>query len=84
MVVKNVFTFALEFSGVVAIFLIVYSGIKFITSEGDKAKIEASKKTLTYAIVGLVFIILSYFIIKFIADLTGVNINLLTTPPSLK
>lgn len=50
---------------------IVYSGFMMITAGGDASKMEAGKKNLIWSIIGVVVIILSYFIIKFVYSLTG-------------
>lgn len=72
-VFQNIVTAALVFAGVVAVIIVIISGIKFITSSGDPKQVEGAKHTMTYAIIGLVIILLSFFIIKIIAALTGAN-----------
>jgi hypothetical protein len=70
--VPTLISWALEFAGTVALILIIISGITLITSGGDAKKVEQAKKTLTYAIAGLVLIFLSFFILIFISRTTGV------------
>ena len=72
-VLQNVVNFLVMFSAVVAVFFIVWSGIKFVTSQGDQQKIESARKTMTWAIAGLVFILAAFFILNFIAQFTGVT-----------
>lgn len=72
-IIKNVITAALVFSGMVALVLIIYSGTRYITSKGDPTKVEGAKKTFTYAILGLIVIFLSFFIVSIISQLTGVD-----------
>ena len=72
-IIKNVVTAALVFAGIVAVALIIYAGARYITSKGDEARIESAKTTLTYAFVGLAIIFLSFFVITFISQLTGVS-----------
>lgn len=69
-VFQNVVTAALLFAGVVAVFFIVYAGIRYITSRGDPKAVEGAKNTLTWAIIGLIVILLSFFIINFIGFFT--------------
>lgn len=71
--INNIATFLILFSAVVAGFLIVYSGIKFVNSHGDPQLVESARKTLTYAIIGLIFIILCFFILQFLGEITGVD-----------
>ncbi len=40
--------------GIGALFVIIFSGYTYITSAGDKNKLEQASKMLTYAIIGLV------------------------------
>lgn len=72
-VFQNVLIFLFLILGAVAAILIVISGLKFLTSGGDAKQIEGARHTLTYAIIGLIVVLLSFFIINLIADITGVG-----------
>lgn len=61
----------LALGGIVLFFMIVSSAFKYLTSGGDPKAAEGAKKTLTYAIGGLVLLVVSYMIINLIATLTG-------------
>ena len=71
---QNVVNAAFLFAGIVALIIIIYSGIKFIFSGGDPKQVEGARKTLTYAIIGFVVIILSFMIINIISIITGAKI----------
>ncbi len=73
-IIKVVINWSLIFATIVALFLVIYSGIKFINSGGDPKSVDSAKKTLTFALVGLIVVFLSFFIINFIATFTGVEI----------
>lgn len=62
----------LTLAGVIAILFIVIGGYQYITSRGAEDQAKAGRKTMTYAIIGLIAILLAY---------TGVNIvvRLITT-----
>ena len=70
---SNVLNALLAFSGVAALFFIILSGIKLTTSGGDPKQIEGARQTLTYAIIGLLVILLSFFIINLISTVTNVG-----------
>lgn len=70
-VLGNIISFALIASGVVALFFIIFAGAKLVTSAGDQKKVEGARKTLTWAIIGLVIILLAFFIVNFLGVLTG-------------
>lgn len=69
----NIVNAALMFVGTVAVFLIVYAGIQFVTSGGDPKKVQAARQIITYAIIGLVLVLSSFGIIYFISYTTGVK-----------
>jgi hypothetical protein len=52
---------------------IIWGGFNRMTSEGDKAKLESSRKMIIYAIVGLIIVFLSFFLIRLIGAALGVD-----------
>ncbi len=62
---------AFSFAGIVAVFFIIWGGIKLLNSGGDKTQVAEAKKTLTFAIIGLIIILLSAFMVKIIAYISG-------------
>jgi hypothetical protein len=81
-VFSSVVTYALGFAGVVLFILLIVGGFKFITSGGDPKAVDSAKKTLTYAIAGLVVILLSFLVLVLIQTLTGVNVTNFTVVQS--
>lgn len=69
---QNIVTWLFILVGVAAIILIAYSGVKFILSGGDSKQVEGARKTFTYAIAGLVVVLLAYTVIRVISHVTGV------------
>jgi len=57
--------------GVVAIIMIVVSGLKFMTSGGDAQKAATAKTTLTYALVGLAVAALAQVLVRFVLSATS-------------
>jgi len=84
-ILSSILTLLLIGAGVAFFFMLTLGGIRWITSGGDKEKIEGAKKQVTSAILGLV-IILSIFavtsLIEILFDISLVNFNLprLITP----
>ena len=71
--IVNVISWLLTFASVVALFFIIIGGYKYIISHGDQKKIEEARRTLSYSILGLVVVFLSFFLVQFIATVTGVK-----------
>jgi hypothetical protein len=53
-------------AGIAAVIIIMIAGIMFITAAGDSNKISTAKKTIVYAVVGLVVIVLARTIVTFV------------------
>jgi len=70
--IANIISYLLIFSGVVAVIMIIFSGIKLISSSGDPKQVAEARKILIYAVLGLMLIFLSFAIVAFIANTTGV------------
>ena len=59
----------------IALFImLLVGGFKFITAGGDPKAVESAKKTLTYAIAGMVLTASAYLILRFINVFTGVDV----------
>lgn len=59
----NIMLFAI---GILAVIMIIWGGIRYVLSGGDSTAISAAKKTILYAVVGLVVAILAYAIVNFV------------------
>ena len=53
-------------TGIAAVFIIIISGVKYMTSGGDAQKVAAAKSTLIGAIIGLLIIMSAQTIILFV------------------
>lgn len=53
---------------------LIFGAIMWITSQGDKQKVESARNTIIYSIVGLLVAILSFSIIRFIGEILGMNL----------
>ena len=51
--------------GFIAVIFIIIGGISYMTSSGESAKVEKAKKTILYAVIGLVICILASAIVNF-------------------
>ena len=71
--IKRIFTLILGLSGGIALILIIFSGYRIMTSQGNEEKLQGAKETLTSAITGFLFIIFSVVILEVIGvDILGI------------
>ena len=74
-IVENIFNLAIRLAGILAFIMLILGGFKYLTSGGDPKATESARKTLTYAVLGLVLVIAAWFILKFLSEFTGVNLT---------
>lgn len=69
--VNKFITFIFMGASIIFVFLVLISAVELLTSGGDKEKIEGARKRLTYAIIGISVLALSFVIINAIGQITG-------------
>lgn len=74
-VFNNVISVVLALAGIVLFIMLLSGGFKYITSGGDPKGIEGAKKTLTYAIGGMILLAMAFLILRFIQEFTGVDVT---------
>jgi type IV secretory pathway VirB2 component (pilin) len=55
-------------AGIVAVIVIIVGGIRYASSNGDSAGVQAGKNTILYAVVGLIVIIMAAAITNFVIE----------------
>lgn len=59
---------------------LIYGAIKWIISEGDKAKVQDARSHITHALTGLIILFSSFIIIGVIGQIFGINLTRLPIP----
>jgi hypothetical protein len=61
--------------GIIALIMIMASGIRYITSRGDESETEKAKKGILYAVIGLIVVGLAAIIVNFTMNAAGIKGN---------
>ncbi len=64
---------AFVFAGITCVIFIFVGGYRLLFSGGDPKQLEGARQTITYAIIGLILILLSVAFLNFISLVTGVS-----------
>lgn len=67
--IKKILNILLTLGGVVAVLFIVLGGYEYITSRGSEERAKSGRKTMTYAIIGLVAILLAFMMVTVLTNL---------------
>ncbi len=54
----------LTLGGVIAVLFIVLGGYQYITSRGNEDQAKSGRKTMTYALVGLIVVLLAFTLVS--------------------
>lgn len=73
-ILQATLTLVLVAAIVLAIIFIILGGIRWVTSGGDAKGVEAARKQITYAIIGLVVALLALVIVNFVGDLFSTSL----------
>jgi len=81
-VFENIAQTIVYFAGIIFFVMFIRGGFTYLTSGGDPKKTAKATSTLTLSIVGLVGVIISFLIIKFISNFTGIDVSKFNIPPA--
>ena len=66
--IKTVVNVLLWAVGILSVIMIIFSGLRYITSAGDASKTKSAQSTLTYSVVGLIVAIMAYAIVSMVTN----------------
>lgn len=65
--ITTILQYILGFLALVAVIMIIYGGIIWLTAAGNEERVGSAKKVISAAIIGLVIILLAWAIVWFVA-----------------
>lgn len=75
-----IITVAFIIAILIALFFLIWGGIKWISSGGDKGGVEAARNQIIAAIIGLIIVFLAFFILNLVLGLFGLSLFSLQLP----
>ncbi len=75
-IVNVLFTIAI----VIALVFLIWGGIKWIMSGGDKGKVETARSTIIAALIGLIVTFAAYFLLNIVLNFFGLSLQNLDIP----
>ena len=66
--IKTVVNVLLWAVGILSVIMIIFSGLRYITSAGDASKTKSAQSALTYSVVGLIVAIMAYAIVNMVIN----------------
>ncbi len=77
---QNILQVIVPLAGLTFFAMFLVGGFKYITSGGDPKKAAAASHTITMSFIGIIGVLVSWLILLFIKEFTGVNVTDFTIP----
>lgn len=72
-VFKNILSTITAIGFVALLIMLVTAGISYLMSAGEPKAVQAAHQTVTWALLGIVFMVVAWLILILIADFTGIE-----------
>lgn len=72
-IISTLLNLVLVIAAILVFAYLIWGGIEWITSGGDKSKTESARNKITAAIVGLVVLVASYAILQLVLQILGLG-----------
>ncbi len=65
-ILKNATNIVLFIAAALAVIMIIYGSIRFMTAHGNEKQVESARLIVTYSVIGLIIAILAYALVNFV------------------
>lgn len=79
-IIPGVIQLLLTVSFVMAFIFLLWGGISWSMSGGNKEALESARQKVTHAVIGLVVVLLSFLIVYTVGDAFGLNFRIIPLP----
>lgn len=71
---KNILLIIIPFAGLAAFVVLIVGGFQYLTSAGDPKQLQKASGTITAAIIGIIVILVVWFIFRLLNAITGLDL----------
>lgn len=75
-VFRNVVSVIVGLGFVAMLVMLIMAGIKYLTSGGEPKAVQAAHQTVTWALLGVVFMAIAWLLLQLIAAFTGIDVTI--------
>ena len=80
LVIRNIIKLLVPVAAIAFFIMMIIGGAQFIFSGGDPKAAAGARSTLTYAIIGIILVVVSWLILLLVQNVTGVNFTNVVFP----
>ncbi len=74
-IVSGLLNIAFYIAVFVALYYLIWGAFSYILAQGKKEDLAKARDRITWALIGLMVVLLSYFIARFVTEILGPNIK---------
>ena len=63
--IRNIINITTVIAGIIAVIMLIVGGVRYVTSSGNDQAVASAKKTILYAIIGLIIVAIAQVVAKF-------------------
>ncbi|MDO4712974.1 MAG: pilin [Candidatus Saccharibacteria bacterium] len=67
-IVRQIVNIMLYVIGVLSVIMLIYGGLRYVVSGGQKEAVTNAKNTILYALIGLLIALFAWAMVKFVLD----------------
>ena len=75
-VVSSTISAVVGLAFIASLVLLVWAGIKYLTSGGEPKAIQSAHQTVTWALLGILFLAIAWLVLQLIQAFTGVPVTI--------
>ena len=79
-ILENIIKLLAPAAGIAFFIMMLVGGFQFLTSGGDPKAAGAARATLTYALIGIILVVVSWLILVLIRNITGASVTTVEIP----
>lgn len=63
-IILRIVDFFLLFLGLIAVIMVIYGGVTYVTAAGNQESVDKAKKIIMYAVIGIIIVLLSFALVN--------------------
>lgn len=72
---KQIINIFVGLSFIALVIMLFWAGVRFLTSGGEPNAVKAASQTVTWALLGMLFLVIAWLILQLIKTFTGIDIT---------
>lgn len=79
-IIQNIIGLLASAAALAFLVMLLFGGFKFVTSGGDQKQVASARSTMTYALIGIILVVVSWIILMVVKSLTGIDLAQVNLP----